>query len=188
MNRIPERNRPLVILGASLVVVILVAGGVLLTGQLGPSPSPPPSSSPRPTESPSADPGSSPEPAVRAFLDALIHARRTDDPSLLEPHVTNRQSSAYRTVAAFLEGQREAGKAAITTVLELEAVRVDEMGDTAELTATLLEAGYDIDLATGGPLESPVTLEPRELVVELKRVDGSWKVDTFETRPTGAPS
>ena len=180
MNRIPERNRPLVIVATGVVVLLLVAGGILLLGQLGPTPTPSTSLPPSATASPSPDP-STPEGATRAFFGALVAARRTDDPALIEPYVTSRESSAYRTVAGFLAGQKESGKASITTMLELEDVQVEESGETAQLTATLLEAGYDIDLDTGQPLESPVTLRPRNLTVELRRVDGIWKVDSFET-------
>jgi hypothetical protein len=180
VNRIPEQNRPLVILATGVVVLLLVAGGVLVLGQLGPSPTPPTSAPPTATASPSAD-ASTPEGATRAFFDAVIAARRTDNAELLEPFVTSRESSAYRTVAGFLAGQKERGKASITTLLELEDITVAETGDSARLAATLHEAGYDIDLDSGQPLESPVTLDPRSLTVELRRTDGRWKVDSFET-------
>lgn len=186
MQRIPERSRLPVLGGVSLLVLLLVAGAVIVVPRLVPS-IPTPTSSPALPASPSADP-STPEGAVRAFFDALIEARRTDNPSLIEPFVTSEQSSAYRTVAGFLAGQREAGKASITTLLELEEITVEETGDTARLLATLLEAGFDIGLDSGEPLESPVTLEPRDLTVELRRTDGIWKVDGFETRARGGPS
>ena len=180
MNRIPERNRPLAILATGVVVLLLVAGGVLLLGQIGPSPAPTTSLSPSATVSQSVD-SSTPEGATRAFFDAVVGARRTDNPELIEPFVTSRESSAYRTVAGFLAGQKESGKASITTLLELEDVDVEETGESARINATLLEAGYDIDLDSGQPLESPVTLEPRNLIVELQRIEGTWKVDSFET-------
>lgn len=180
MNRIPERNRPIVVLAVGVVVLLVVAGGVLFLGQIGPKPTPSTSLPPSATASPSAD-LSTPEGATRAFFGALVAARRTDDPELIVPFVTSHESSAYRTVAGFLAGQKESGKASITTMLELEDIEVEESGDSARLSATLLEAGYDIDLGTGEPLESPVTLEPRNLTVELDRVDGTWKVESFET-------
>ena len=40
MNRIPERRRPLFVLAASLAVLLVVAGGVLLVGRLTPTPTP----------------------------------------------------------------------------------------------------------------------------------------------------
>ena len=79
MNRVPERNRPRVILVVGVVALLLVAGGILLLGQLGPSPAPSTSLPPSVMASPSADP-STPEGAVRAFFAALKEARRTDDP------------------------------------------------------------------------------------------------------------
>lgn len=180
MNRIPERRRPLFVLAASLAVLLVVAGGVLLVGRLTPTPTPTTLPTSSATASPSVDPPT-PEGVVRAFLAALKEARRTDDPALIRPLVTSEQSSAYRTVAGFLAGQKERGKASITTVLKLEDVRVAESVDSARLTATLLEAGYDIALDSGEPLESPVTLGPRTLSVELQRVGGVWKIESFET-------
>jgi hypothetical protein len=182
VNRVPERNRPLLVVATTVVVLLLVAGGVLVAGQLGSSPVPraspsvlPPSSAP-----PSAV-VSTPESATRAFFDAVVAARRTDDPAPIAPFVTSRESSAYLTVAGFLGGQKEAGKASITTVLELTDVGVQQTGDTARLTAMLLETGYDVDLDTGQALESPVTLPPRKLTVELRRAGDAWKVESFET-------
>lgn len=180
MNRIPERNRPPVIVAVGVLVLLVVAGGVLLLGQLGPSPTPSTSLPPSVSTSTSADP-STPEGAVRAFFAALKEARRTDDPTLIEPFVTSRESSAYLTVAGFLAGQKAGGKASITTLLELSDTNVEQTGDTAHLTATLHEAGYDVSLDTGQPLESPVALAPRKLTVELRRVGGAWKVESFET-------
>ncbi|HYU50959.1 MAG TPA: hypothetical protein VEO91_13640, partial [Candidatus Limnocylindria bacterium] len=111
MNRIPERNRPLVIFAVGVAVLVIVAGGVLLVGRLGPPPAPTPSGS-QATASPSADP-STPEGATRAFFDAFAQARRTDDASIVAPFVTGTESSAYRTVDAFVRGQKESGKASV---------------------------------------------------------------------------
>ena len=183
MNRIPERNRPLVIAVTGVVVVLVVVGAVLLLGQLGPSATPTTSLPPSATASQSADP-TTPEGATRGFFGAVVAARRTDDPSAIEPWVTGTSSSAYQTVAAFLAGQKDKHKASITTQLDLQNVQVTEAGDTAQLAATLLEAGYDISLDTGQPLESPMTLAPRKLTVDLRRTAGVWKVDSFETGAT----
>jgi len=180
MTRVPERNRLLVVVIAGVLVVLLVAGGVFLLRLPGATPGPSPSVAPSASASasPAADP-STPERATRAFFAALVAARRTDNPDLVEPFVTGRDAPAYLTVAGFLAGQKAAGKASITTQLELEDVRVDTTGDAARLTATLLEAGYDIGLDTGRALESPVTLAPRGLTVELRRIGDIWKVDAF---------
>ena len=181
MNRIPERNRPLVILATGVVVLLLVAGGVLLLGQLGPTPTPTTSLPPSATPSSSPDP-STPEGATRAFFEAFARARRTDDASIVEPFVTDTESSAYRTVDAFLRGQREVGKASITTVLELENFSTTTSGDQSTVVFDFTEGGYDIDIDTGQPLESPEVLPTTRVTVELLLRDGNWLVDSYESQ------
>lgn len=179
MNRIPERNRPLVIAVVGVVVLLFVAGGILLLGQLGPTPSPSTSLPPSVTASPSADP-STPEGATWAFFDAFARGRRTDDASIVEEFVTGTDSSAYRTVDAFLRGQREAGKASVITTNELSGFGVDIEGLTATVMVTQQLGGYDIDIDTGEPRESPTLLPPTHFRVVLKQVDDRWLVDEFE--------
>jgi hypothetical protein len=181
MNRIPERNRPLVMVATAVVVLLLVGGGVLFVGQLGPSPTPSTSPPPSVTASPSSDP-STPEGATRAFFEAFAEARRTDDPSIVEPFVTGKQSSAYLTVDAFLRGQREVGKASIITTNDLTGFGVDVNGETATVMVMQQLGGYDIDVKTGQPRESPTLLPPTRFQVVLKGVDGRWLVDEFEAQ------
>jgi hypothetical protein len=178
MDRIPERNRPLVVAAAGVLVVLLVAGGVFLVGRLGPSPAPSPSLPPAATRSPTPD-ASTPAGATRAFFDALVAARRTDDPALVEPFVTGRESSAYLTVAGFLAGQKAGGKASIIITNELSGFQVDVQGQTATVMVTQRLGGYDIDLTTGAARESPALLPPTNFRVVLKQVDGRWLVDAF---------
>ena len=181
MNRIPERNRPIVILVTGVVAVLLVAGGILLLGQLGPSPSPSASAPPSATASPSADP-STPEGAIREFFAALKEARRTGDPALIRPYVTGEQSSAYLSVQGFLLGQKAVNKASVLTVQQVENVTVETTGDTATAHLVYTEGGYDISLDTGEPLESPNVLAPRDVTMELHRVDGRWLVESYEAQ------
>ncbi len=56
------------------------------------------------------------------LLRGVLEARRTDDPSLVEPYVTSKQSSAYLSVAGFLGGQKQVKKASVTTVERLENI------------------------------------------------------------------
>lgn len=181
MNRIPERNRPLVILATGVVVLLLVAGGVLLLGQIGSSPTPTTSSSLSATASPSVD-ASSPEGAVRAFFAALEEARRTDDPALIRPYVTGEQSSAYLSVQGFLLGQKAVKKASVLTVQQVDSISVQTTGDSATVHLVYTEGGYDISLDTGEPLESPNVLAPRDVTMELRRVEGRWLVETYEAQ------
>ena len=178
MNRLPARYQLPLVAGVSLVV-LLVVGAVLLASRIWPAPTPsiqPSSASPSATVDPST-----PEGAVRAFFAAYSQARQTDDPALVRPFVTSDTSDAYRSVKGFLDGQREVGKASITTVERIESITVQVDGTTATVTFTYTEGGYDIDLETGQALESPVVLPAQRVTVQLEQRGGSWLVDRYES-------
>jgi hypothetical protein len=162
-----------------VIVLLVVAGGVLLLGRQGPSPPPPPSISPSTPPSQSTD-ASTPEGGTRAFFDAFARSRLTDDPAIVEPFVTGRSSSAYLTVDAFLRGQKESGKASVITSNELSGFGVDVQGQTATVMVTQQLGGYDIDIDTGKPRESPTLLPATNFRVVLKLTSGRWLVDEFE--------
>ena len=170
-----------VLAGLSMLVALGVVAAILLLGRapsaLDGSSSPVPSA---PAASGSAGPGSTPESAVRAFYDALAEARRTDDPSIIEPFVNGTDSSAYLTVSGFLLGQKEVGIASITTINELTNFDVEITGDTASVTFDHRDGGYDIDLDTGEPRESPVALPERRKMAVVVRINDRWLVDSFE--------
>jgi hypothetical protein len=173
-----------VIAGLSILVALGVVTVILLLGRapsaLDGSPSARPSV---PSASSSAVPGSTPESAVQAFYEAFAEARETDDPSIIEPFINGTDSSAYLTASSFLLGQKEVGKASITTVNELSNFDVTVDGDRATVTFDHRAGGYDIDFDTGKPLESPVELPIRQKVAEVVQVDDRWLVDSFENVP-----
>ena len=180
----PTRLPTPVMVIASLVLGLLVVGGILLVGSLGttqpePSPSREASSSQTPTAT-AADQRATPEGAVRAFFAAFAAARRTDDPAGITDLVTGPESSAYLTVAGFLEGQKAAEKASIVTVQELNNVTTTIDGSTATVVFDLTEGGYDIRLADASPLESPQILPPSKVTVHLVLTGSRWLVDAFE--------
>ena len=171
-----------VLAGLSILVALGVVTAILLLGRapsaLDGSPSPRPSP---PSAGPSASPGSTPESAVRAFYDALAEARRTDDPSIIEPFVNGTDSSAYLTASSFLLGQKEVGKASVITVNEITNFRiVEEDADSATVEFDHRLGGYDIDLETADPLESPTELPIQRSQATVVRVDDHWLVDSFE--------
>jgi len=173
-----------VLAGLSMVVALGVVIAILLLGKaptaFDGSPSPQPSA---PSTSSSAALGSTPEAAVRAFFDAFADAGETNDPEILEPFVSGTDSSAYQTAAGFLGGQQAAGKASITTVNELSDFEVSIAGDRATVLFTYRAGGYDIDLETGRPLESPVILPTERVEAITVRVDGRWLLDSYEAVP-----
>lgn len=184
MNRFPARYQLPLIAGVSLLVVLLVVGAVLVAGRLAPSASPaitPPASATAPASASRSVDASTPEGAVRSFFEAFARARRTDDPSLVLDLTTGEESSAYRSVEAFLLGQKEVGKASVTTVLELENFDVSTDGDRSTVTFDLTEGGYDVSLDTGEPLESSTVLPTTRVTVELGNVDGQWLVERYRS-------
>lgn len=176
MNVPPRYRLPIAIL-ASLAVVVVVFVVVLLAGGGGPKASPMPTA----RASASSDPTSTPEGAVRAFFDAYAQARKTDDPSLVEPFVTSKTSSAYLSAAAFLRGQKESGKASVTTVLRIENLNVEQTGTTATVSFDYTEGGYNIDPTNGLPVESPTVLPTARVTAEVRLVAGRWLVDSYHT-------
>ena len=180
MQRIPPRYQLPLIAGVSVVVVLLVAGAVLFTGRLAPSPSPTASTS-APSTSSSAN-TSTPESAVRAFFEAFGRARRDGDTSIVLPFVTSDDSAAFLSVKGLIDGQTQLGRGAVITSQTFENMTAEASGDTATVTFTFVEAGYNIDLDTGEPLESPMVLPPFVITAELMRVDGEWLVDSYVSR------
>ena len=180
MNIAPRHRLPFAIL-VSVVLVALVFAGVSFLGQPNSSERPTPTATAGTSATPQA--GDTPESAVRAFFSAFAEARESSDPSVIEPYVTGTESSAYLTVAAFLNGQAEQGKASVVTVNELTNFEVDEQGEEAVVLFDHRLGGYDIDLDSEEPLETTVVLPVQRKQVELVRVDESWLVDSFENVP-----
>ncbi len=185
----PSRIRTPILAVAAIALGLAVVGGILLAGRVGvsdatPSPSIATSAAPTATPTPApTDPLSSPEGAVRAFFAAFGEARRTDDPSALVALVTSTDSSAYLTASGFLAGQKADGKASVLTTNEIRDLVVVPDGDRATVTFLHHQVGFDIDLATGEPKESPTALPDATVRVVVVRTGDRWLVDSFENVP-----
>jgi hypothetical protein len=180
-----ERYRLPVVAAVALVAVVVVVVAVAAFGSMGSSAA---SASPTPARTTSAtatpaptptDPRLSPEGATRAFFAAFAKAWRTDDPSLVEPYVTSKESSAYLTVAGYLGGAQGVGRASIITIDNLDNMTSRVAGDTATVDFNYSEGGYDINPSTGAALESPTLLAPVHLTATLKLVNGLWLMDSY---------
>jgi hypothetical protein len=126
---------------------------------------------------------STPEGAVRAFFAALAEARRTDDPSPLAALVTSTNSSAYLTASGFLAGQKATGKASVLTVNDISNLAVVPNGGQATVTFLHHQVGFDIDVNTGQPKESPTALPDARVSVVVVQTGSRWLVDSFENVP-----
>ncbi len=169
--------------GVAVVVVVAVVAAVVGLGSAGAGATPTPSrpASLAPTPSP-ADPLSTPEGATRAFFHAFADARKTDDPKLIEPYVTSTKSGAYLSVAGFLGGELAVHRASVLTVQRLDNMTSQVSGDTATVVFDYTEGGYNINSDTGKPTETPNVLPPYHVTATLKKVDGRWLMDSYESR------
>ncbi len=167
----------------SLLIAVAVVVAILLLGRAPTVIDGPPSpSATQPTDA-TPSPDDTPEAAVRTFFNAFAEARETDDPALIEPFVNGTDSSAYQTAAGFLLGQQEVGKASVVTVNELSNFDVSLDGIEATVLFDHRLGGYDIDLESGEPVESPTVLESRRKQAVVVLIDGVWLVDSFENLP-----
>jgi hypothetical protein len=182
-----ERYRLPVVAAVALIAVVMVVVAVVGLGSMGSSVH---SASPTPTRAPSVtatpaptptDARSTPEGATRAYFDAFSKARKTNDPSLVEPYVTSKESSAYLTAAGFLGGAQGVNRASVVTVDRLDNMTSQISGDTATVVFDYTEGGYDINPSTGAALETPTVLAPVHVTATLKRVNGLWLMDSYVT-------
>ena len=180
LDRLGRWRLPVVIV-AALVLALAVVTVILMVGGIGtPGTSPSPTATAR-TSPPASD--DTPEAAVRAFFEAFAVARETSDPAVIEPYVNGTDSSAYLTAAAFLQGQAEQDKGSVVTVNDLTNFEVDERGGRAVVVFDHRLGGYDIDLDTAEPIETPVVLPVQRKQVDLVRANGNWLVQSFENIP-----
>ena len=184
-----EKYRLPVVALIALVVVAVVVVAIVGLGSLGSSatsaaPTPSPMLTPTATPAPTpTDPRSTPEGATRAFFAAFSKARKTNDPSLVEPYVTSKDSGAYLTVAGYLGGAQGVNRASVVTVDRLDNVTSSVSGDVATVAFDFTEGGYDISASTGVALESPTVLPPAHVTATLKRVNGLWRMDSYVGHP-----
>jgi hypothetical protein len=182
-----EKYRLPVVALIALAVVAVVVVAIVGLGSLGSSatsaaPTPSPMLTPTATPAPTpTDPRSTPEGATRAFFAAFSKARKTNDPSLVEPYVTSKDSGAYLTASGFLGGAQGVNRASIVTVDRLDNMTSQVTGDTATVDFDYTEGGYDINPSTGAALESPTVLPPIHVTATLKLVNGLWLMDSYVT-------
>ena len=180
---VPARYRLPVAIAASAAVVLVVLAAVLITGGGSANPSSSPTAAASASASASTDPTSTPDGAVRAFFDAFGRARRTDDPTLALPFVTSENADAYLSISAFLQGQKDKGKASVLTVQRLDNLAVQATSEsTATVTFDYTEGGDNTDLKTGQPIESPNVLPAYHVTALVKKVGARWLVDSYTSR------
>ena len=180
----PTRTRTPILAIAAIALGLAAVGGILLVGRVGTPEATPASlstASPSPT---SARRTHSPPLRARSARSSL--RLRTLDEPMTQPRPPLCHGRAVVGVPVGRRGsstaRRQPTKPPSLTVQQLDNVRVEATGDTATVRLTYTEAGYDIGLDSGQPLESPGSLAPRDVTVELRQVDGHWLVDGYEAQ------
>ena len=167
----------------AVVVVAIVGFGSLGSSATSAAPTPSPMLTPTATPAPTpTDPRSTPEGATRAFFAAFAKALKTNDPSLVEPYVTSKDSTAYLTVSGWTGGAQGVNRASVVTVERLDNMTSRISGDTATVDFDYTEGGYDINPSTGAALETPTILAPAHVTATLKLVNGLWLMDSYVGR------
>ncbi len=184
-----ERYRLPLVAAVALVAVVVVVAAIVGLGSLG-STTTSPDSTRSPSEAPTTptatptptDPRLTPEGATKAFFDAFAKALKTNDPSLVEPYVTSKDSSAYLTVSGWTGGAQGVNRASVVTVERLDNMTTSISGDAATVDFDYTEGGYDINPSTGAALETPTVLAPVHVTATLKLVNGLWLMDSYVGR------
>ena len=182
-----ERYRLPFVAAVAAAAVVVVVAAVIGLGSTGSSTKSPdstrsPSTAPTVTAIPTptpTDPRSTPEGATRAFFSAFNKGWLTDDPTLVMPYVTNTDSSAYLSVSGFLGGEKAVHRAAVITTQKLDNMQTTIVGTTATVEFNYTVGGYNTNVDTGIPVETPNVLAPVHVKVTLKLVAGQWLLDAY---------
>ena len=180
-----ERYRLPFVAAVAVAVSAVVVAAVIGLGSMGssaqstaPTRSPSPAQTATPMATPT-DPLSTPEGATRAFFSAFNKGWLTDDPTLVTPYVTSTDSSAYLSVSSFLGGEKAVHRAAVITTQRLDNMQTAIAGTTATVEFDYTVGGYNTNVDTGTPVETPNVLAPVHVKVTLKLVAGQWLVDEY---------
>src|SRR5450759_1104055 len=182
-----ERHRLPFVAAVAVAVSAVVVAAVIVLGSTGSStkssdstrpPSTAPTATAIPTPTPT-DPRSTPEGATRAFFSAFNKGWLTDDPTLVMPYVTNTDSSAFLSVSGFLGGEKAVHRAAVITTQKLDNMQTTIVGTTATVEFNYTVGGYNTNVDTGTPIETPNVLAPVHVKVTLKLVAGQWLLDAY---------
>jgi hypothetical protein len=120
--------------------------------------------------------------AVRHYYQVLNQVRASGDISLIDS-VTDPDGVDRSNVQAFMADQRAKGRLSIITADVFSKWRFTIDGRVATVSFDHQISGYDIDAATRQPVESPTTLMPTHMVMELRHHDSGWLVFNRQTIP-----
>lgn len=113
--------------------------------------------------------------AVRHYYQVLDQVRATGDASLIDS-VADPDGVVRSNIQAFLAEQRAKGRLSIITADAFSKWRFKINGTVAIVAFDHQISGYDIDATSRQPVESPTTLPPDHMVMDLRHHDSGWLV------------
>jgi len=122
---------------------------------------------------------------VRHYYAVLNQVRATGDISLIDS-VTDPDGVDRSNVQAFMADQRAKGRLSIITADVFSKWRFTFDSHVATVSFDHQISGYDIDASTRQPIESPTTLAPTHMVMELRHHDSGWLVFNRQTIPNAS--
>jgi len=123
--------------------------------------------------------------AVRHYYQVLDQVRATGDTSLIDP-VTDPDGVDRSNVQAFIAEQKAKGRLSSITSDVFSHWKFEINGTVSMVTFDHQISGYDIDLTTRQPVESPTTLPPTRWVMELRHHDSGWLVFNLQRVGSGS--
>jgi len=122
---------------------------------------------------------------VRHYYQVFDQVRATGDASLIDS-VTDPDGVDRSNVQAFVAEQRAKNRLSIITADVFSKWKFSINGNVATVSFDHQISGYDIDPATRQPVESPTTLPPDHIVMELRRHDPGWLVFNRQLVPNAS--
>jgi hypothetical protein len=120
--------------------------------------------------------------AVEHYYQAFNQVRSTGDASLIDP-VTDPAGVDRSNVQAFVADQRARHRLSIVTSDKFSKWNFKVNGTVATVDFDHQITGYDIDSTTRQPVESPTTLPPDRIAMELRHHNDGWLVFNRQVVP-----
>ncbi len=123
--------------------------------------------------------------AIRHYYQVFDQVRASGDASLINA-VTDPDGVDRSNVLAFVADQRARHRLSVITSDVFSKWKFTVSGSQATVRFDHQISGYDIDSTTRQPVESPTTLPPDHIVMELRLHDTAWLVFNRQVVPNAS--
>jgi hypothetical protein len=123
--------------------------------------------------------------AIRHYYEVFDQVRANGDASLINA-VTDPDGVDRSNVLAFVADQRAKHRLSVITADIFSKWKFAVHGSQATVSFDHQISGYDIDSTTRQPIESPTTLPPDRIAMELRLHDTRWLVFNRQVVPNAS--